>query len=92
MQFYLKDSAVGTFSGREYAVKGTLVTLIAEHGNMVVVDSGKEKFSVKASMLSEVQVDQEPVNVVKEEVKIHSGRSKGVKKKPSVNVKAQSLF
>jgi hypothetical protein len=60
MQYFLNDTAFGPYSGKQYASKGDMVSLISEHGNMAIVESGKERFPVKMDKLSQAEQSKEP--------------------------------
>lgn len=60
MQYFLNDTAIGAYSGKVFAKKGDVVTVISEHGNMAIVESGTEMFPVKMDMLSKKEVAQDP--------------------------------
>lgn len=70
MVYYMKKDAVGAASRTLYAIQGEKVVLIAEHGNVFVVETEKGiRFGVATTSLSIEKVEESPKIDTKNEKK-----------------------
>lgn len=58
MQYFLNDNVFGPYSGKQWGRKGDEVTVVSDHGNMVIVQNGPTRIAVKAENLSKKEVEK----------------------------------
>lgn len=95
MQYFLNDTAIGPYSGKVFGKKGDVVSIISEHGNMAIVESGSERFPVKMEKLSKKEVLQDPAQLILSEPEYKPAFSKAKGNKKPVSNQSnniQSLF
>jgi hypothetical protein len=77
MVYYLKKDAVGAASRTLYAVQGEKVFLIAEHGNVFIVETEKgARFGVSTTSLSIEKVEESPKNTKNDTKKTPTNRGR----------------